>query len=76
MTNFKHLGFFKEYYVGGKLIGSVNIENKDRETFGYFGRKKELLESDIMVGKKRIKTGSEVETMIYPLCGRVEVDLK
>lgn len=59
--------FFKEYYQENKFIGFIHCE-KDREVIGFNGRKKEVAEKDIQIGKKRIKAGQEFMTILYPLC--------
>lgn len=69
MNKFEQIGYFKEYYQNGKFIGCITNVEKDREQIGYYGRKSETLESDLIVNKKKLKKGSAVETMIYPLCG-------
>lgn len=69
---FEHIGYFREYWVEGKYIGSINCE-KDREHIGYEGRKIETLTEDLILSNKRkIKAGTEVKTLLYPLCGRVK----
>jgi hypothetical protein len=69
---FKELGYFKEYYKEGKLIGISNC-SKDREKVGYTGRKKEILASEVVLtNKKRLKANTEYLTIIYPLCGKIE----
>jgi len=68
---FENIGFSKDYYHNGKYIGSLESE-KDRETFGYNGRKKEVLENDIVFkNKKKIKKGEEVTTELFPLNGKL-----
>lgn len=68
---FEHLGYFKEYYIGSKLIGSIRCE-KDRELTGYGGRKHETITCTITLdNKKLVKSGSAVMTMIYPLSGKI-----
>ena len=62
-------GYFKDYYFNGKFIGNIRLETKDRENYGYIGRRSEILESDTIVNKKKLKIGSEVLTEIYPICG-------
>jgi len=67
---FEHLGYFKEYWVNKKFIGTIPCEDDGREV-GYAGRKKEILTEDIMLSRgKKIKKGTEVVTAIYPLCGK------
>jgi hypothetical protein len=66
---FKELGYFKEYYIYNKFIGFINCE-KDRDIIGYNGRQEETTKSDIILfNKKKIKKGTLVRTIIYPLCG-------
>lgn len=68
---FEHLGYFKEYYIGPKLIGHTRCE-KDREQTGYAGRITEVLTSPVVLdNKKKIKSGTKVMTMIYPLNGKI-----
>lgn len=68
---FEHLGYFKEYYVGRKLIGHIRCE-KDRELTGYAGRKNEILDAAITLENgKKVKPGIEVMTMLYPLNGKI-----
>ncbi len=67
---FEHLGFFKEYYIGSKLIGTLPCD-EDRP-IGYAGRKNETFSEAIIFNNgKKIKPGTEVTTMIYPLNGKI-----
>lgn len=75
METFEHLGFIKEYYIGQKYIGSVQVET-GREKVGYEGRETEVLTEPVITdNKKKIKKGTEVMTMIYPMCGKRNLDL-
>ena len=68
---FEQFGFFKDYYVLNKFIGSQKCEDEGRE-IGYSGRRVSILENDVICwNKKKIKKGVEVMTIIYPLCGRI-----
>lgn len=68
---FKIIGYSKDYYtLEKKYIGSLVCE-KDREIFGYLGRKKELITEDLIIKRKKIKKGNEVLTEIFPLNGRI-----
>jgi hypothetical protein len=68
---FEPLGYYREYYIGSKFIGKINCE-KDRETVGYEGKRKEILQEDtIMTNNKKIKKGTEVWTLLYPFSGRL-----
>jgi hypothetical protein len=67
---FQNFGFFVEYMVDNKYIGSINITEPDREEIGYYGRIDAIAESDIVFSnKKRIKKGTQYYTRLYPLCG-------
>lgn len=67
---FENLGYFKEYYIGAKFIGSINCD-KDRDVIGYYGKQTETLTEKITLdNKKVIKSGTIVSTIIYPLCGK------
>lgn len=70
---FEHLGYFKEYYIGRKLIGQKRCE-LDRDQTGYPGRLTEMLQEAVTLDNgKKIKVGTEVMTIIYPMCGKVLV---
>lgn len=71
MSDFIHLGYFKEYYIGNKFIGNISLEKLDRELTGYAGRKFETAtELIILENGKKIKPGTEIMTMAYPLNGK------
>jgi hypothetical protein len=68
---FETVGYSKDFYtLEKKYIGSLVCE-KDREVYGYLGRKKEILIQEIMLKKKKIKKGTEVLKEIFPLKGRI-----
>jgi len=68
---FEDLGFFIEYHVDNKYIGSLLVDNNDRKEIGYYSRKNEVAEQDILLGKNKvIKKGTKFHTYIYPLCGK------
>jgi len=72
---FEHVGYFKEYYVKGKFIGTCKILEKDREKVGYEGKIIEVLIEDIITDNNRtIKKGETVATLLYPLCGKINRD--
>lgn len=65
------IGYSKDYYHNGKYIGSLKCE-KDRDVLGYYGRKKEILQNDVVFrNKKRIKKGELVLTELQQLNGRI-----
>ena len=71
MSQFEKLGYFTDYMIGDKYIGSIIMEKPDRETIGYFGRIYEVATEDIILDNKRkIKKGQSFITMMYPLCGK------
>lgn len=71
MKIFKDIGYFLEYYVDGKFIGTTLLDEPDREEIGYYSRQDAIAEQDIQLqSKKRIKQGTKYYTRIYPLCGR------
>lgn len=67
----EQLGYFKDFYANGKYLGSQSNVEKDRETLGYYGRKKEVLNEDLKLKKKTIKKGTEVITELQVICGKV-----
>lgn len=67
---FQQFGFFKEYYINDKFIGFIKSE-QDREKIGFNGRKNEIINNDLILeNKKKIKAGTNVVTILYPLCGQ------
>lgn len=70
--NFEQIGYFLEYYVDNKYIGSLNINKPDRDKIGYNGKIKSIATEDIKLKKRKIKKGQEYLTLLYPLNGRVE----
>lgn len=67
---FTELGYYKEYYIAGKFIGVVEEVEKDRDTIGFFGKRNEIVVETIRCTNGRIiKPGTEIMTIIYPLCG-------
>lgn len=70
---FEHGGYYKEYYVNGKYIGSkkFDTENLLLSRVGYMGREKSILTELILLENgKQIKAGTQVTTLVYPLCGK------
>lgn len=67
---FEELGYYKEFWVKRKYIGSIKCE-RDRKEIGYNGQQDEVLSQDVVcMNKKKIKQGTLVTTMIYPLNGK------
>ena len=68
---FEHLGYFKEYMIDGKSIGTISCEN-DRDLIGYAGRITEVVLDTILLDNgKKIKAGTKVITIVYPLSGKM-----
>ena len=69
---FKELGYYKEYYIDNKYVGSIKCE-KDRDVIGYSGKKNEVLDLEITLeNKKKLKANIEYQTILYPLCGKIQ----
>lgn len=67
---FEILGYFKEYYIDNKFIGSIKCD-KDRDVIGYSGMIKEIIKEPIILENgKKIKANTSVITILYPLNGK------
>jgi hypothetical protein len=72
-VEFEIFGYSVDYHIKGKYIGDVRLDKKDREQVGYLGRKVEILKENIIFKNgKKIKSGTEIMTMMYPLCGKIK----
>lgn len=68
---FENIGYFVEYMVDGKFMGSIEIPQPDRKEVGYYGRIDAVATEDIVFkNKRRIKAGTHYYTRMYPLCGK------
>lgn len=68
---FSNFGYYKEYYLNGKYIGSIKTD-KDRDVIGYNGRLNENIDSIIILdNKKKLKINTIYQTILYPLCGKI-----
>lgn len=66
----KTIGYFEEFLIEGKFIGTKVCQEQNRE-IGYYGKITKVADSDIILGnKKKIKKGQEYYTRYYPLNGR------
>ena len=69
---FEEIGYSKDIYsLDKKYLGSI-VSKKDRDVFGFLGRKKEFLENDIILRKKKYKKGTEFLTELFPLSGKLK----
>ncbi len=71
-AEFNIIGFHKDIYLNGKFYGSIKMNEADRETMGYMGRRVEVLDQDFKNKNKKIKAGTEVVSECVPLCGRIK----
>lgn len=70
-TQFKNIGYFVEYIIDTKLIGTVLIDQPDRKEIGYYSTQHNIADTDIVFSnKKKIKKGQSYYTRLYPLCGQ------
>lgn len=64
------IGYFEEFMIDGKFIGTLICEEQKRE-IGYYGKQIKIATEDIILNnKKKIKKGQEYYTRYYPLNGR------
>ena len=69
---FSEYGYFKEYYIGTKYIGTLNNVAKDRDIMGFHGTKEEITMKEIVLSnKKKIKINTKVTTQLQILNGRI-----
>ena len=72
---FEIKGYTKDYFVKGKLIGTIVLEKPDRQKYGLYGKQVEVLENDFLLkNKKIIKKVTEFFTEFLPICGRSKVN--
>ena len=68
---FEHIGYSLDYFVENRFMGSIKVEEPDREVCGYSGRRIETLTSNITLSNKKVlKKGVEVKTELVQLCGK------
>lgn len=68
---FENLGYYKEYYVNSKFIGTTPCEAPTVQ-IGYEGRQTETLKEALnLTNGKKIKAGTTVIVIVYPLSGRI-----
>lgn len=68
---FEIIGYSYDYYFEGKYVGTAPAAAKDREVFGYQGRKTIILENDLILKKKKVLKGSKVIQELIPICGKI-----
>ena len=71
--SFEVNSYAKDFIVRRKLIGTIVIDQPDREMFGYAGKETQILSEDVQLSNgKIIRKGTEVETELNPICGRAK----
>ena len=74
---FKIHGYSVDVFVHNKLVGNFRLDEPDRETFGYSGRKTEIIKQDIeLTNKKIVKAGTKIMSECSPICGRTIKPIK
>jgi hypothetical protein len=75
-NRFEILGFFRNYWVNRKLMGSVRLEKPDRKDLGWSGKKNEVLKENVYLTdtKKTLKKGTEVMTELNALYGKSKIN--
>lgn len=69
---FETIGWSKDVFYNGKYYGCITMDNPDRETIGYYGRRNETLTEDLKFKNKPIiRKGSVIMTQIHPLNGKI-----
>lgn len=72
IAKFETIGYSKDIFYNGRYFGSVRLDEKDRETIGYYGRREETTDVDIKFkNKPKIPAGSIIMTQIHPLNGKL-----
>lgn len=65
------IGYFEEYVVDSKFIGTLLCDEQKERVIGYYGKIEKIAESDIVLqNKKKIKKGQKYHTRYYPLNGK------
>lgn len=71
LSDFERIGYFLEFMTGDKFIGTLIINEPDRDCFGYYSRRDDISNCDIKLDSgKVIKAGTHFFTRLYPLCGK------
>jgi len=69
---FEQLGFFRDYFVDGKFVGSVKLNDYEGQ-IGYYSKKTLVVENEIVLDNKRkIKKGTTTYHFTYPLNGKLK----
>lgn len=70
-ADMEHIGWFLEFYIDNKYMGTVVIDQPDRDQVGYYSRQDDVAVADILLDNgKKIKEGTRYYTRLYPLNGK------
>jgi hypothetical protein len=71
IPTFETIGYSVDYFIENKFVGSIKIEEPDREIVGYSGRRFETLTDNITLSNKKVlKKGVQVKTELVQLFGK------
>lgn len=72
MGKFNTIGYFLEYFVNSKYIGSKSIQIKNTNViFGYASKQTSIAKEDIILDRnKKIKKGQTYHTYLQKLQGK------
>jgi|TARA_Y100000004_G_C8954264_1_gene430043 hypothetical protein len=72
-TEYKVIGYYLEYFVDGKFIGSKPCEQDAARNLGWAGKRFAYATSDIKLDRnKTIKAGTKYYTYYNQLCGKLK----
>ena len=72
-NTFKIIGYFEDYFVDNKYIGSKRCDEQPERTQGFFGQKYFYAPDDIILEKgKKIKRGTKYKTYYNQLSGKFD----
>lgn len=70
-NTFKIIGYYEDYFVDNKYIGSKNCKEQPERTLGFFGQQYSYAIKDIILEKgKKIKAGVKYKTYYNQLSGK------
>lgn len=72
MKDFRVFAYSIEFYEGKKFLGSLIIDEPDREEMGYMGRKMMTYKGKLKKGYKEVEVDGTYLTECLPLCGRIK----
>jgi hypothetical protein len=70
-TKFNIIGYYEDYFVDNKFIGTKRCDEQPDRTKGFFGQKYFFATDDIILEKgKKIKRGTKYKTYYNQLSGK------